>query len=157
MQRIDAVLLDRVSQEAKESLRLRMNYNFHASPTEAMQRMLNAFEPGTYLRPHRHPDREEIFIIFRGRMVLLIFDDSGTIIDRVLLCAEEGSYGVEIPPMTWHTLFIVESNTVMYELKRGPYEPLAEEHFASWSPCVGDVEKINDYLKMFESQVNDIF
>lgn len=54
MKLISEELLDSVSQEARESSRLRMNYNFHESLDAPIQRLLNALEPGTYLPPHRH-------------------------------------------------------------------------------------------------------
>ena len=54
MQRIDTNLLNGVTAQAKESPRLRMNYNFHESMDAPIHRMLNAMEPDTYLPPHRH-------------------------------------------------------------------------------------------------------
>lgn len=44
---IDRQLLDTVSEQAKNSPRLRMNYNFHQSLEDKCHRMLNAVEPGT--------------------------------------------------------------------------------------------------------------
>jgi cupin fold WbuC family metalloprotein len=155
MKIIDTQLLDSVSGQAKQSPRLRMNYNFHQSPTDMVQRMLNAMEPGTYLRPHRHPDREEVFLILRGKMTLFIFDDTGNVLEHIRLCHQEGIYGIEIPKMAWHTLFINEPDTVMYELKRGPYEPLSEEHFAPWSPHPNESPDVEAYLKILETVLTE--
>ena len=47
-------LLDRLSQEAKTSERLRMNLDLRNSPADQSQRMLNALEPGTKVPVHRH-------------------------------------------------------------------------------------------------------
>ena len=47
MKLIDKQLLDKVSVQAKESERLRMNYNFHQSLEDKCHRFLNAVEPGT--------------------------------------------------------------------------------------------------------------
>lgn len=44
---IDEKLLNSVSEQAKGSQRMRMNYNFHHSLNDLCHRMLNAFEPGT--------------------------------------------------------------------------------------------------------------
>ena len=147
---IDTQLLNSVSGQAKQSPRLRMNYNFHQSPADAVQRMLNAIEPGTYLRPHRHPDREEVFLILRGKMTLFIFDDAGSVWEHICLCHQDGIHGVEIPQMAWHTLIINEPDTVMYELKRGPYQPLSNEHFAPWSPHPDEALAVEEYLKGLE-------
>jgi cupin fold WbuC family metalloprotein len=111
MKLIDVNLLNQISEQAKTSPRLRMNYNFHQSSTDAIQRMLNALEPKTYLRPHRHPDREEVFLLLRGKAGLLIFDEAGNVKERKILTPAAGIYGVEIPPMVWHTLLILESIT----------------------------------------------
>ena len=44
---IDEDLLNQVSEQAKTSPRLRMNYNFHQSLDDKCHRFLNAVEPGT--------------------------------------------------------------------------------------------------------------
>ena len=61
MKVIDITLLNKVSTEAKESPRLRMNYNFHQSLEDKCHRFLNAVEPGTEVPIHRHPTKDESF------------------------------------------------------------------------------------------------
>ena len=68
---IDHVLLDRVTKAAKESPRLRMNYNFHESLSSPSQRLLNALELGTVLPIHRHRHTAETYVLLRGRMRVL--------------------------------------------------------------------------------------
>ena len=46
---IDNQLLDQVSGQAKESERLRMNFNLHETLDAKAQRLLNALEVGTCL------------------------------------------------------------------------------------------------------------
>ena len=65
---IDNNLLDQVSAQAKASPRLRMNYNFHQSLEDKCHRMLNAVEPGTVVPIHRHPTKDESFVILRGKV-----------------------------------------------------------------------------------------
>lgn len=67
---IDKSLLDQVSLQAKVSSRLRMNYNFHQSLEHKCHRMLNAVEPGTVVPIHRHPTKDESFVILRGKVRL---------------------------------------------------------------------------------------
>ena len=66
---IDNALLDTVSAQAKASPRLRMNYNFHQSLDEKCHRFLNAVEPGTEVPIHKHPTKDETFVILRERCV----------------------------------------------------------------------------------------
>lgn len=47
MKIIDDNLINGVVEQAKQSPRLRMNYNFHQSLDEKCHRFLNALEPGT--------------------------------------------------------------------------------------------------------------
>lgn len=121
MQIIDTDLLDKVSAEAKESARLRMNYNFHRSLDEKCHRFLNAMEPGTVVEIHRHPTKDETFVLLRGRVIVYTYNDDGSIVDRVELNPAEGRYGVNIPKGVWHNLESLESGSVFLECKEGPF------------------------------------
>ena len=118
---IDTELLDRVSEQAKESPRLRMNYNFHLSLDEKCHRFLNAVEPGTEVPIHQHPTKDETFVILRGKVRVTTHRDDGSIIEDVVLCAEEGRYGVNIPKGVWHTIEALEPDSVIFECKEGPF------------------------------------
>ena len=118
---IDQKLLDQVSIQAKESTRLRMNYNFHQSLDDKCHRMLNAVEPGTEVPIHRHPTKDESFVILRGKVRSTTYNDDGSIIDSVVLSQEDGVYGVDIPKGVWHKLESLEPNSVIFECKEGPF------------------------------------
>jgi cupin fold WbuC family metalloprotein len=129
-----------LSAEAAASVRRRKNLNLHTELTDPVQRLCNAFEPGTYVRPHRHPDanRWELFVALTGSAVVLTFEDDGTVCERLILSAAGPSIGVEIPAGTWHTLASGAAGTVLFEVKPGPYEPLTDKDFARWAPAEGD-------------------
>jgi cupin fold WbuC family metalloprotein len=120
---IDTELLDKVSAQAKESPRLRMNYNFHQSLDEKCHRFLNAVEPGTEVPIHKHPTKDETFVILRGKVRVTTHRDDGTIIENVVLCTDEGRYGVNIPKGVWHKLECIEEDSVIFECKEGPFVP----------------------------------
>ncbi len=80
----------------KISARLRINYNFHQSLDEKCHRMLNAVEPGTVVPIHRHPTKDESFVILRGKVRVTTHNDDGSIIEDVVLSQESGNYGVII-------------------------------------------------------------
>ena len=124
---IDKELLDQVSARAKASERLRMNYNLHEALDSKAQRLFNALEPGTLFPIHRHHNTDETYILVRGRISVMFYDDNGVEVDRFDLNPNEGNYGVHIPKGQWHTLDVLESNTVIFEVKDGPYTPLASE------------------------------
>ena len=120
---IDGLLLDKVTAQAKASPRLRMNYNFHQSLDEKCHRFLNAVEPSTEVPIHKHPTKDETFVILRGKVRVTTHRDDGSIIEDVILCAEEGRYGVNIPKGVWHTIEAMEPDSVIFECKEGPFVP----------------------------------
>lgn len=128
---IEKKLLDEVSAQAKASPRLRMNYNFHQSLEDKCHRMLNAVEPGTDIPIHRHPDKDESFVILRGKVRSTTYNDDGSVIDSVILSHEDGCYGVNIPKNVWHTLEALEPNSCIFESKQGPFVPHEEEGILS--------------------------
>ena len=124
---VDEQLLNMVSAQAKDSPRLRMNYNFHQSLEDKCHRMLNAVEPGTVVPIHRHPTKDESFVILRGKVRVTTHDDDGSIIEDVVLSQESGCYGVDIPKNVWHKLESLESGSVIFECKEGPFVPHEQE------------------------------
>ncbi len=124
---IDKELLDEVSAQAKASPRLRMNHNFHQSLDEKCHRMLNAVEPGTDIPIHRHPDKDESFVILRGKVRSTTYNDDVSVIDSVVLSQEDGIYGVDIPNGVWHNLEYLAPDSAIFECKEGPYVPHEEE------------------------------
>ena len=127
MAKINNYLLDKVTSEAKESPRLRMNFNFHTSLDALSQRMLNALEPGTILPIHRHLHTAETYILLRGKVRVMFYSEDGVMTDDFLLNPLIGEYGVDIPQGQWHTLEVLESGSVIFEVKDGPYMPLGDE------------------------------
>lgn len=128
MQLINTTLLDEVSAKAVHSPRLRMNYNLHDSLEAKAQRLLNALEPGTQLPVHRHLHTAETYILLRGRINVLFYNDDKQVQKKQELSVALGNYGVHIPAGQWHTLEVLESGTVIFEVKDGPYTPLTEDN-----------------------------
>ena len=124
---LDKKLLDEVSARAKASERLRMNYNLHEAVDSKAQRLFNALEPGTILPIHRHQHTAETYILLRGKIDVMFYNEEGNEIERFHLDPQVGNYGVHIPQSQWHTLEVFESGTVIFEVKDGPYAPLAPE------------------------------
>lgn len=124
---IDELFLNMVSAQAKESPRLRMNYNFHQSLEDKCHRFLNAMEPGTAVPIHKHPTKDESFVILRGKVRVTTHNDDGSIIEDVVLSQESGNYGVDIPKNVWHKLESLETGSVIFECKEGPFVEHEEE------------------------------
>ena len=151
MRIIDQTLLDRISAEARGNPRLRKNFNLHPSDDFCCHRLLNAMEPGSYIRPHRHLDplKDESIVMVRGRMGAISFDEKGEVIVGSILTAGGENVAVDVPHGRFHTFICLESGTVFFESKAGPYRPLSEEEKAPWSPAEGSTEAAS-YLERLE-------
>jgi cupin fold WbuC family metalloprotein len=136
---IDAALLAGVGAAARASPRRRRNHNFHHQDGDACQRLLNAIEPGSYVRPHRHldPAKDETIIVLRGRLGAVLFDESGAVAAAALLVPGGDCVGIDIPHGRYHTLFALEAGSVMFEAKAGPFLPLRAAELAPWAPAEG--------------------
>jgi len=145
---IDNNLLDEIGAEAAASARKRKNFNFHKSPNDPMQRMINVLHPNSYVQPHKHesPDKREAFILLKGRLLVILFADDGTITSRCILSRDDEVYGIEIPACTYHTIIALEQGTCVYELKDGPYAPEDDKHFAAWAPSEKEAKQAEVYL-----------
>jgi len=134
-------MLADLSQQARDSPRLRKNRNFHAMD-EPVHRLLNALEPGTYVRPHRHldPDKAEAAIVVAGAIGVLLFDGEGAVLESRLLTPGGADVGVQMPAGVWHTFVAMEPGSVFFEAKAGPYAPQTPEETAAWSPAEGTPE-----------------
>lgn len=139
--------LDALSGRAGASARRRQNFNFHAELTHPAQRLLNAVEPDSYIRPHRHRDplRDETFVVLRGAFGLVLFDDMGNVTQSVAISAGGECIGAHVPGNTFHTLISLAPGSIFFEAKAGPYEALTDKDFGSWSPPEGD-SRVAGYL-----------
>ena len=124
---IDKKILDDLTAQAKENPRLRMAMDFRNSPEDLSQRMLNALEPGTVLPIHRHHDSSETVVIVRGKIQWVFYDENGNETERVVLDADGDPRMLNVEKDRWHSLVCLESGSVLYESKDGPYHPLEED------------------------------
>ncbi len=140
MRRFDGASLKETLAKAAASPRLRANLNVHPTLDDPVQRMLNVFQPGTYVRAHRHePDRFELFFALSGTAAVLTFDDAGRVLETAVL--EPGAtWAVELPGDVWHTVVSLAEDTALFEVKPGPYRPLDDKDYAPWSPREGTPE-----------------
>lgn len=125
--KIDKALFDSVSSAARQTPRLRMNFDMRTSADDQSQRMINAIEPGTELPVHRHRNSTEICIVLRGSAEEIFYDDNGNETERVMMKPNSDCCGVNIELGRWHKIVSLEAGTVIFESKDGAYEPLSPE------------------------------
>ncbi len=114
----------------------------HKEDGASLQRMLNAMQPDTYLRPHRHlyPPKSEAFIVLRGKVRFVEFNDTGKVARWIDMQADSEIFGVDIEPAVWHALIVLKPDSVIFEVKNGPYDKTSDKDFADWAPVEGTPE-----------------
>lgn len=126
--KITQALLDNLTEQAKASPRLRMNYDLRNSDEDSSQRMLNAIEPGSPLPIHRHQNTSETVVCLRGRLVWEFYDDlERRCTNRIELSPNGPVVALNVPIGQWHTVHSLESGSVILEVKDGPFEPIRPE------------------------------
>lgn len=121
---IDNKILDELTDKAKDNPRLRHAMDLRNSPEDRSQRMLNALEPGTVMPIHRHHGSSETVAILRGKIRWCFYDEEGKEVENVLLDANGEVRILNVERDRWHSLVCLESGSVLYESKDGPYHPL---------------------------------
>ena len=149
---IDDALLGEVADKARQAERLRINYNFHRSTDEPVNRLLNTMNRGSYLPVHRHllPERTESCVVVKGKIGLSIYDDNGREIERRIVGPDCGCYGFDIEAGVWHGLVVLEDDTTLFEIKQGPYAPISPDNLAPWTPAVDDKQAVEKFVKELE-------
>jgi cupin fold WbuC family metalloprotein len=137
-----AEFVDAAVRQSRIAPRGRMVAPLHRSLADPVHRMLNAIQPGSYVRPHRHlnPPKPEAWIVLRGRLLFVTFHDDGAIERHLVLEAYAERFGVDLVPGRYHTVVALVPDTVIYEVKSGPYEAMTDKSFAPWAPEEGTPE-----------------
>lgn len=164
MIQIDKSLIDDLFAKAKESERLRMNYDLRTSSNDGSQRMLNALLPGSIVPIHRHPLSNENVLLVCGNLVEVLYDENGKETARYHLDPTAGNFGCVVPAGAWHTVEVLDPS-VIYEAKDGKYGEDGSETFdeykakiapdtsqTSFSNSLGDLRKNIEYLIGMERQ-----
>jgi cupin fold WbuC family metalloprotein len=124
--------LTQLADVAAASARRRSHILLHADHQDQVQRLLIALEPDSYVRPHVHSEQWEMIVLLRGRIDFLIFGQKAELTQRLVMSA--ASPVVQIPRGTWHGGVALQSQTMVLEVKPGPYRP---NEFAAWGPEEG--------------------
>jgi len=152
LQLLDRALFRSLIERARQSPRLRINHNFHASMEDNPHRFLNVMLKGTYVAPHRHrnPPKSESFVVLEGELAFFTFDDAGRIASTHILGAD--TLGIDLRPGVWHSMTPLTEHAVSYEVKPGPYIAASDKEFATWAPPEGD-PGVAAYLQSLLSNV----
>jgi cupin fold WbuC family metalloprotein len=133
---------------SRKSPRGRIIFPFHKTNDDNLHRMLNAIQPYSYIQPHRHsnPPKTETIIVLRGAVGYISFSKEGKIEEAIKLSNLSKKIGIDTEPDIFHTFFALEQDTVLFEIKPGPYQQSSEKDFAKWAPRENS-DKCKEYLE----------
>ena len=151
---LNRALLENAIAYSRQSPRKRVIQPFHRAESETLHRMFNAVQPESYIRPHRHrePPKAEAWIVLRGSVAFFTFEDDGRIREIVGLGRDGDAFGVDLVPGIFHTFIALEPDTVIFEVKDGPYVAATDKAFAPWAPAEGTPEAVT-----YMQQLRDAF
>jgi cupin fold WbuC family metalloprotein len=132
VQIIDSSIIAGLIEDSKASKRKRSHLLLHSGHDDQVQRLLIALQPGTYVRPHHHSEQWEMLVLLRGRGRLLSFNEDGRVLSGLEM--NKASPIAQISICIWHGFVVLERDTVVMEIKPGPYRP---NEFAEWAPAEG--------------------
>jgi cupin fold WbuC family metalloprotein len=151
--------VDELVDQASNISRRRQHHNIHTDYEDPCQRLLNAIEVDSYIRPHRHKldPKVETLVALAGKFAVFLFDDDGIIVDATCIGSEKYkaqamSFGLEIQPAAWHTVIALVPGSVLLEIKAGPFRPDAGKEFAAWAPEEGAPESVS-YLQSLRRRI----
>lgn len=146
--------LDELTERAKWDPRLWKHFNLHESYSAPSQQFLNAIEPGSYIRPHRHftAVKHETLVLIRGHFAIVIFQEEGKVEEIVRLSCETNKdcRVYQLKHTTWHSVLSLETGSILLDVKDGPYDPLIAKDFPSWAPAEEDPDQ-HKYLDNLRS------
>lgn len=152
---------------ASQSQRFRAHANVHHSYSDHCQKLFNAIKNNSYIRPHRHSldPKDECLIAVKGLFGIILFTDNGSIKEVTLFGSEKYSEkysipsGVELPACAWHTVVALADNSILFEVKSGPFDPTLAKEFAPWSPgegCAAAIEYLETLKQKCLNELMDI-
>jgi cupin fold WbuC family metalloprotein len=151
---VTEALAEQALSASRGSERKRMILPFHKSHADTLHRMFNALQPGTYVRPHRHLSvpKAEVFLVLRGAVEVVVFHDDGRVRDCFALRAGGPAFGLDLAPGLFHSFLVREADTLLYEVKAGPFSESTQQDFAAWAPQEGSPE-VPAYLAALEAEL----
>lgn len=149
---INQALISQKAQDARASNRQREIHVLHTGDEDTLQRMLNAIQPGSYVTPHRHVaiPKAEAVVVLQGSLGFVRFADDGSYReeDFIHIDPKRGVPGIDYRAGVWHTFFSLEPDTVIFEVKPGPYDAATDKEFASWAPPEGAPQALPYLIKL---------
>jgi cupin fold WbuC family metalloprotein len=134
-------------------------YRLHKSDKSKIQKVLIKINHNAYIAPHYHK-KDEMLVILEGLCGLVIFDSKGNKNDFCIISSEKNNkenryhYGYQINANTYHTLVSLTKESVLLEIKNGPFNEKNNKFIPYWAPKV-DSNESKFFLKKLKLQLRE--
>lgn len=136
---VDAAMVELLKQRAVAAERGRFRLCLHHATSDAVQQMIIACTPRSYSAPHRHPGRALSYQMIEGRLVVVLFDDRGTI-TRLFRLGGAGPFCLWLGASQWYMPLAETATAVFCEVLTGPNVADEATEWAPWAPGEGQPE-----------------
>ena len=133
---------------AKKTTRKRVRLCCHLSVNDAVHEMVIVHPRKAYVRPHRHLNKAESFLVLKGEVDYVTFKEKGEI-DTILSMGDSHSnksFYQSIRSEIFHTLVIQSEWLVFLEVTQGPFKK-EDTEFADWSPVNPSKKEIGEFIE----------
>ena len=152
---INNELVEQIVKEANQSQRHMARLLMHFDHENPVQEMLIAMGRECMVAPNRSVGRSESLQVFRGELLLVIFDDNGNIVKKIEMepYGSDKTFLYRLSSSPWHTMIPLSKIVVVHEVIEGPFvnssDPLPE-----WIPS--DADNLKVFLKLIIKDFSDI-
>jgi cupin fold WbuC family metalloprotein len=152
--KVDARDIDGLVELARKNPRERVRLCAHVDVDDTLHEMLIVHARGAYVRPHKHPGKNESFHIITGTADIVVFDEWGEVSEVIPMGDYQSGrkFYYRLRPPCFHTLLIRSELLVFHETTNGPFNR-EDMVFADWAPEEGDHIAVSDYLEGLERDV----
>lgn len=91
------------------------------SPDNLLHQMLIFFPAGSGYGLHMHPEKNESYLLVKGKMELRYTADPAKEPETVVM--PDDAVSIYMPAGTWHALSPKDGDAIIYEFREGPFNP----------------------------------
>lgn len=150
-------IVSEATKMSQESPRKRIIFPFHKEDANTLHRMFNVMQPDTYIIPHYHlnEQKSEAIVVLQGGICFITFHEDGTLKSHQKVYAGTEVFGVDLEPNVIHSFLVLEPDTVIFEVKPGPYIKSTDKSFMPWAPSENTPEAIV-YLQQLKELTGNV-
>ncbi len=118
--------------------------------------MRRSLAPGCLPTATSTPRKDEYFLVLKGEILPVEFDDSGHLIDFFLMNPLLGNFGCEVKAGVWHTVIPLAPGSIIYEFKEGAFVPVLPENIASRASNADDKEAATWWTQRVMDEIDSL-